>query len=260
MTNPQLTKDYFSILEQCQDPDVAFNDSPMQKALASAWLMKLCGDIYPSNEDKQLRNLYLLELSKCIDQRRLAKHFQTPPPKGKLQPLEMDLKVKIDPNTIIEEMQAAAAELVPPVTPRNYQTHMSSKLFDDNRGACTYIAVSLGDPRDGPIWMKMGYKDTLENIKKEEDFDDSFCEDYEDDEEVNEEFLQQCLEETAKELSGQTQPGECPLLDHQLKLYEKFIRNYDSGNEARNLNERDLRTFLLINFQTDLVHAFHRKK
>ncbi|XP_055842161.1 uncharacterized protein LOC129909176 [Episyrphus balteatus] len=262
MSDLQLMNDYFEILEKCQDPDEAFKDSPGEKSFATAWLRKLCNDIYRRNEEKQTRNLYLLQLSRCIKNGELNQLFMSLPPKGKLKPLESPFKINIDPKLIVGEMEIAAQESIPHSSPRNYQTHMSTKLFDNNQGACAYLAVSLGDPKDGPIWMEMGNKGSsfqTNNIKEENILED--CDSYDDDnEEVNLEFLELCLHHTANEIAGLAEPGQCPLLEEQLQLYENFIKNYDIGVDACHLSKSEFRTFLLMNFQTDLLHALQRFK
>lgn len=125
-----------------------------QHKMAHRWLEKLCYEIYESVEGKRNRNQYLTKLLACLEAGNLSEMFLMPPPSGNLPLWETseqnDVReadwVKILLETEENEIHVGG---------KDFQTYVSTKMLDDNSGACAYLAVSVANEGDPNPWIQL---------------------------------------------------------------------------------------------------------
>lgn len=168
-----------------------FVDSPMKQLtkekqnLAKKWLVKLSteADVQCTTE-KIKRNSYLTQLIHDLEQGSLKSPFNAPPPQGQLEYIDfnstwlatgttplVDLSMLASKKPEIEwldKLMRDEAEKVH-VGGKNFETYLSTKMFENGRGACAYIAVSALNEGDEASWVKI-----QPNKKKEDIIDQMF--------------------------------------------------------------------------------------
>lgn len=104
------------------------------------WLKKLCVDPYETIDKKRLRNAYACELLTCMAMGRLTLPFTRMPQNGPLEPIS--LQTAVDPEPVwLKDFVSGKDD-----NDTAYRkTYMASKVLDNGKGACAYVAVSMND-------------------------------------------------------------------------------------------------------------------
>lgn len=181
MDNLEATTSGFDVVTRLDENYLfllQFVDRPMsetsleQQKLAKKWLLKLGTEVdMQSCADKLKRNNYLSELIHCMQERILSPPFNAPPPQGHLDAIDFNTSwlagQREQPKWLDQLMNEEANKVH--VGGKNFETYLSTKLFEDGRGACAYIAVSAQNEGDEAAWVRI-----QPNKKKEDVIDQMF--------------------------------------------------------------------------------------
>lgn len=160
----RLDDNYLYLLQFADQPLTKLNKE--QQELAKKWLVKI-GSISQSIEAKQQRNSYLGKLITSMQGEKLASPFNSPPPSDDLPKAEFD-----DLSEIAESKQnpewlqniLKEEEDTTHVGGKNFETYLSAKHFENGRGACAYIAVSVQNEGDKAAWVKIAQNKNKEDL------------------------------------------------------------------------------------------------
>jgi hypothetical protein len=79
--------------------------------------------------------------------------FNANPPNGPLPHLDWQMPSTTEAPEWFEKLMEAEASKVH-VGGKNFETYVSTKLFEGGRGACAYVAVSAKNEGDRSAWIK----------------------------------------------------------------------------------------------------------
>lgn len=150
--------------------------SDHMRAVVSKWFMHLAEYADGVNVDRMAqRNFYLGQLIDCIQEKRFGWPFNTFPSKdGELPALPgQDALQNLDdatesPEWLKQALKQAEENQNRPRA-KNFETYLSTKLFDNERGACAYIAVSATNEGDTAAWVRL-----KTNEKREKELEEVF--------------------------------------------------------------------------------------
>lgn len=161
----RLDENYLFLLQFVEKP--LSEMSPEMQTLAKKWLFKLGTEAdMRCSTDKLIRNNYLSELIHCLQEKNLGPLFNAPPPQGELKWVKFNnswLVDKRDQPKWLENLMKDEANKVH-VGGKNFETYLSTKLFDNGRGACSYIAISAQNEGDETAWVKIRPNKRREDI------------------------------------------------------------------------------------------------
>lgn len=255
----ELDHDFLFILSMIDDNSIKNIQEkyPETGRIAGRWLLKLCEEIVDSISQKRIRNIYLTRLVECITSGYITEPFTTNPPIGSLPPLEPLDKLEPEPswlNDLILESQDSPPESLA----KDRRAYLQTKIFEGNRGACAYLAVSVADEGQIPHWIQMGTEqqydkymddvfDRMTKSRQQKEPPDAY----------GKEFQEYLIDAIGAELNGITAPGSNLQLEKVLKKFMKFIKDKPLGREAVQLTGNKLRHFLLINLQSQFINELH---
>lgn len=150
--------DHYLFLLQFIDVSIRVLDKD-DKELASKWLIKL-GSMLATDSlaVKMKRNRYMNQLMTNICDQRLKPPFNRSPPNCDLPEMEpkSDLSERVikSPEWLDQLLNKAQYDLCP-LGGKNFETYLSTKMFDNGRGAAAYLAVSVQNEGDQSAWVKM---------------------------------------------------------------------------------------------------------
>lgn len=161
-TELKLDENFMVLLGMSEDGLKKFQQKPDEHELCKNWLVYLSLKPIRGIHGKRNRNLYLCKLINCMHDGVLGSQFSSMPPKH--MPVLPDLpEIAIrDDNTDQQELAEILAEEMAIALNRkpatNCETHFDSKIFDNQKGACAYVAVSLSNKKANcdPEWLEMG--------------------------------------------------------------------------------------------------------
>lgn len=256
----RLDEDFLYImhfLKHCLD---AFQneDQGEERHLSNLWLDKLCGEQHTTITAKRLRNNYLTRLVTCFQHGRLMDPFLRPPPVDHLEPVPLLEKPEANP-TWLEDLIAEAKELMPSGgQTKDCQTYISSKIFEENRGACVYVAVAVADEGEIPQWIKIGedlddYDTHLEKI-----FSRMTMTEKEPDKmkpahsPKGLSLHEQIVEAIDREMANITEPNTFQALEETMKLYMQYITGSDIAKKSLEFTGAKARKFFLTHLRSEL--------
>lgn len=146
--------------------------SEEQRSYATNWLVKLgtgTGMETRSITAKSRRNTYLGKLITCMQQKQFEPPFNANPPQEPLPPLEWVMPTLAETPEWLERIMNDEANKVH-VGGKNFETYVSTKMFEGGRGACAYVAVSAKNEGDNTAWAKIQpnrYKEIEKMMQKE---------------------------------------------------------------------------------------------
>lgn len=232
--------DEFNFLLQFVEGDAFTNLSNEEKHTVKAWVTKLSTAVTdPLDGGTRLtRNLFLVELTKRIQGNRLDRPFNQPPRQGPLGDAKQ-LGSFLLTNTLsaddyypvwLDAMKNHEANKVH-VGGKHFETYLSTRLFEDGRGACAYLAVSCQNEGQQNSWVQFRRTDKDEAIervyRKEMGAEaDSFCDNG------------KKAPVVTKEEHDISDPGLMARLRAKAKRFKKTVNVDDI--EFRSLNEADL--------------------
>lgn len=123
------------------------------------WLHKLYVEPYDTIANKRLRNAYACELLKCMAMGKLTLPFTIIPDLGELEPIPIKTAVDPEPEWLQDFVSAKDDNHI-----ANVQTLMSSKVCDNGKGACAYVAVSMD--RNNSLMDITGLTQYWEDLKE----------------------------------------------------------------------------------------------
>lgn len=142
-----------------------------QQKLAKKWLSKLGSMPAAAADDKLNRNVYLNELLLSMEEGKLSTPFNSQPPQEALPKRNYEKERSADqienPKWIDQLMKEKRREVN--VGGKNFETYLSTKMFEGGRGACAYLAVSCQNEGDNSAWMQI-----RPNKKREADIEKLF--------------------------------------------------------------------------------------
>lgn len=123
--------------------------------LARKWLVKLGTETEAQSVPGKLkRNSYLGKLITCMQERHFDAPFNAPPPATEL-PAENWKSPSLEetPEWLDRLVEGEANKTH--VGGKNFETYVSTKLFENGRGACAYVAMSVKNEGDKSAWVKV---------------------------------------------------------------------------------------------------------
>lgn len=151
----RLDDDYIYLLQFIDQPLVKLTKD--QQELVRKWLVKLgTSPEAGSLVEKRKRNSYLLKLISSMQENMFAP-FNAPPPSGELPWEDFDSSWLAEPSENPEwlnRLMLREASRVH-VGGRDFETYLATKLFENGRGACAYLAVSAQNEGDNSAWMRI---------------------------------------------------------------------------------------------------------
>lgn len=136
-----------------------------QQKLAKKWLLKLGALTSNAADDKLNRNVYLNELILQMQDGRLKTPFNSSPtqealPKENYEKDRASDQIE-DPKWIDQLMKEQQGKIN--IGGKNFETYLSTKMFEDGRGACAYLAVSCQNEGDITAWLQIKSSKTQES-------------------------------------------------------------------------------------------------
>lgn len=144
-----------------------------QQELAQKWLLKLSSMTAKAADAKLSRNVYLNEMILQMQEGLLLAPFTSLPPQGDLpkKNFESDrASDQIENQEWIDKLMKDKQQEVY-VGGKNFETYLSTKMFEGGRGACAYLAVSCQNEGDNSAWTQL-----RSNQKRDKKLDDLFKE------------------------------------------------------------------------------------
>jgi hypothetical protein len=138
---------------------------------AQKWLYKLCFGDYETVEAKRNRNQYLNKLLASLDSGSLANVFLTPPPIGDLPLWETADESKIELKDFFKDVMKEEEQAVH-VGGKDFETYVSTKLLENDQGACAYLAVSVVNEGDPYPWVQLSNNQKIKEIALAKRFDE----------------------------------------------------------------------------------------
>lgn len=139
------------------------NISEDQYKSAQKWLNKLCYENYETVEAKRNRNQYLNKLLACLEAGSLANVFLSPPPTEDLPLWETADETKIELKDFFKDVLQEEEQAVH-VGGKDFETYVSTKMMDNNHGACAYLAVSVVNEGDPYPWVQLSNGHKIKEI------------------------------------------------------------------------------------------------
>jgi Domain of unknown function (DUF4485) len=122
--------------------------------LARKWLEKLGTDTESLSVSSKLkRNSYLGKLITCMQEKHFDAPFNAPPPSGDLPAVNWELPHLEHAEWVDRLVQGEANKTH--VGGKNFETYVSTKVFENGRGSCAYVAVSVKNEGDKSAWVKI---------------------------------------------------------------------------------------------------------
>lgn len=257
----RLDEDFLYILNFLKHSLDAFQneDRVEERHLSNLWLEKLCGEMHTTITAKRLRNNYLTRLVSCFQCGKLMDPFLNQPPKDNLEPVPLLEKPEANP-TWLNDLLEEAKELMPTTgqQTKDCQTYISSKIFDQNRGACAYIAVAVADEGEIPQWIKIG--DDLDDYEKHLDliFSRMTMMEKEPDKLKPEHsskglsIHEELIDAIDRELANITEPSLYEPLEEMLKLYMEYVQGSPIAKQALEFTGVKFRKYFLTHLRSEL--------
>lgn len=165
----RLDENYLFLLHFADEGIKKLNED--QRKLAKKWLTKLGSMPAEAADDKLNRNVYLNELILNMQEAKLPAPFNAQPPQGALSKQNYEKERAADqienPKWIDQLIKEKQREVY--VGGKNFETYLSTKMFDGGRGACAYLAVSCQNEGDNSAWMQI-----RPNKKRDADIEELF--------------------------------------------------------------------------------------
>lgn len=128
-----------------------------EQSFAKKWLLKLGSMTTTAADEKLNRNVYLNELILQMQEGKLLAPFNSLPPQEALPKQNYEKDRASDqienPKWIDQLMREKQQEVY--VGGKNFETYLSTKMFEGGRGACAYLAVSCQNEGDNTAWMQI---------------------------------------------------------------------------------------------------------
>lgn len=133
-----------------------FLKSIQDQPQAEKWMDKLLYGDVEGLFAKNNRNTYLNKLIACLQTGHLHEPFLSPPPVDSLPSWESDDQffMNEEPEKWIEDLIRRENDEVH-VGGKDFETYLSTKILDENRGACSYLAVSVANEGDEHSWHRL---------------------------------------------------------------------------------------------------------
>lgn len=145
---------------------------PEHKDLAKKWLVKL-GSMLGTESFalKMKRNRYMNLLMVNICDKALKPPFNQSPPNGDLPEMEprSDHSERVIRSPEWLDQLLTVAQYGYNVGGKNFETYLSTKMFENGRGAAAYLAVSVQNMGDKSAWVKL-----QPNEQKQSDINEMF--------------------------------------------------------------------------------------
>lgn len=142
-----------------------------QHKMAHRWLEKLCYETYESVEAKRNRNQYLNKLLACLEVGNLSEMFLVTPPVGDLPLWETSDQIEIQEADWVRTLFNIEENEVH-VGGKDFQTYVSTKMMDDNSGACAYLAISVANEGDPDPWTELADGHKIKELILQKRFQD----------------------------------------------------------------------------------------
>ena len=196
-----------------------------ERHLCQSWLNKLCGDeVFKGVDEKRKRNQYLIKLLTNVQNGALTNPFLNHPPRGKLDEIQLpQISNMAEPPWVKEFLDREAQQVN--VGGKDFQYYVSTKLLDNNRGACAYLAISVADEGEVPKWLRLGSSKPFELEDFEVQIEDVYKEimNQQPTDEDLYHFEDYIIKVIDDELSGQSSPGENYNLEKLLEQFEGYL-------------------------------------
>lgn len=122
---------------------------------ARKWLVKLATEAESQSVTGKLkRNSYLGKLITCMQEKHFDPPFSTLPPPGELPAVDWTSSTEIENPEWLDRLVDEEANKTH-VGGKNFETYVSTKLFENGRGACAYVAMSVKNEGDKSAWVKL---------------------------------------------------------------------------------------------------------
>lgn len=152
----RLDDNYLFLLQFVEQPMKRLSQE--QQSVANKWLVKLGTDSeVQSIGAKVKRNSYLSELIHQMEDGTLNAPFNAQPKQGDLTVLDMEKTWLVDETEQPEWLTKLKNEEDNKVHVggKNFETYLSSRMFPNGRGACSYLAVSVQNEGEGAAWVRV---------------------------------------------------------------------------------------------------------
>ncbi|XP_058820900.1 uncharacterized protein LOC131683116 [Topomyia yanbarensis] len=256
----KLDEDFLFILNFARNSMHLFQNRPEDRAIIESWFEKLCLEVYRGIDAKRLRNLYLVKLVTCIQSGALLEPFREKPHGVGLDPLPPEIvPSNMDEPPWLAEFDAAAAEMTPG-TAKDFSSYVCSRVLENGRGICAYVAVSVADEGEKPKWFEMGSGRPLLLSGFDAEIDKAYEKMIEStvgtavDEEPAAfiELAEDVIIAIQEEESGLTGPDEHPGLEKFITEFKKHVRGKPMEWELLRYSHKKRRAMLLSFLQKKL--------
>lgn len=154
----RLEENFWFLLNLVEKDVKDLNDH--MRLVVSKWFTRLATFADGVNVSQMAqRNFYLGQLIDCIQEKRFVTPFNAEPPEqGDLPMINNEIQGVDDQSENpewLEEAMIAAAKKQRLSQSKNFETYLSTKFFDNERGACAYIAVSASFAGDKTAWVRL---------------------------------------------------------------------------------------------------------
>ena len=146
----RLDNDYFYLLQFVEKPltELSLNN----KEQAEKWLTAF-GTAENNLDQKFSRNSLLLHLITALNEKSVRFHeiFKNEPPQNLNDAMTITHEVLDQTPEWLDRLLEEQSQKIHVGGP-NFETYLSTKLFEDGRGACAYLALSVKHKCDSTAW------------------------------------------------------------------------------------------------------------
>jgi hypothetical protein len=148
----RLDENYLFLLNFVNDGLDGLNEDG--RNVARKWIVKLGTETETRSVSAKLkRNSYLGKLITCLQENHLDAPFNSPPPAGELPAVNWETPKLETPDWLDRLVYEEANKTH--VGGKNFETYVSTKIFENGCGACAYVAVTVKNEGDKAGWVKI---------------------------------------------------------------------------------------------------------
>ncbi|XP_050526805.1 uncharacterized protein LOC126897298 [Daktulosphaira vitifoliae] len=155
-----LTQHFFLYIMYLREAYDKFNQ-PLNKTLVQAWINRLLGTPHPDIQTAMLRNMYLSQFIMNLIDGKLEDPFTKNPPSGPLSELNIIYNIKkesTESKEIYKNLGSNITNRELPLKTLNQlssdrRTYVSIRHLENGTVLFGYIAITIGDVNDEPLWV-----------------------------------------------------------------------------------------------------------
>ncbi|XP_037904757.1 uncharacterized protein LOC119647727 [Hermetia illucens] len=258
----RLDEDFLFIFNFSKDILTNLTERPQENELCQHWLAKLCMERVEGLHAKRLRNNYLVRLLSFLREGKLADPFLVPPKDGPLEPLPV-IEITDKEPPWLKQLIAESEQETDYEAAKDCRLYLNTKVFDENRGACAYLAISVADEGNVPHWIQTGdtsgFEEHLKEVLKALNLSISGVKDESDvseyDDAKHRDFVQFIVDAIGMELSGMVDPETLPTLECFLEKFMDGIKDTSLMKEIEKVSKPQQRHCLLVQLQSFLING-----